>query len=313
MSPIVAPRPTLFIASPRLNRHVGLDVTLASETLQHTGSFKFRAALNNAAQRKAAHLIAVSSGNFGQALAYACELHGKRCTVVMPHDASAAKVRAVRTYGADVDLVDTRTKTRLDRLRELLATFPDAEAAYPSDGEPTLAGAETLADEILTHEPMFDTVVAPAGGGGIIVGLVRATRRLHSRATILACEPVVANDLAQSFRAGERVTLPAEPTSLADGVRGLGVSPANWQVIREGCAGVIEVEEAQIAEATRLLFRLAGLLAEPTAALALAAVLTEPQRFAGQRVCCLVTGANVDPATYARILHEQKPDGDGDW
>jgi threonine dehydratase len=299
----LVPRPTLFITSPRLNRHVGLDLTLASETLQHTGSFKFRAAFNNAAQRKAGHLIAVSSGNFGQALAYACQLHGKRCTVIMPHDASPTKVRAVRAYGAEVDLVDTRAKARLERLRELLTAFPDAEAAYPSDGEPTLAGAETLGEEILAHQPAFDTVVAPAGGGGIIVGLVRAKRRMHSQATVLACEPVVANDLAQSFRAGERVTLPAEPTSLADGVRGLGVSPDNWKIIRDGCAGVIEVEEAQIGEATRLLFRLATLLAEPTAALSLAAVLTEPGRCTG-RVCCLVTGANVDPATYAQILQD---------
>src|SRR6186713_2903650 len=142
MPPTVAPLPTLFITPSRLNRHVGVDVTLACETLQHTGSFKFRAAFHNATQRKADHLIAVSSGNFGQALAFACQLHGKRCTVVMPHDASPAKVRAVRAYGADVDLVDTRAKTRFERLRELLAAFPEAEAAYPSDGEPTLAGAE---------------------------------------------------------------------------------------------------------------------------------------------------------------------------
>ena len=101
------------------------------------------------------------------------------------------------------------------------------------------------------------------------------------------------------------MTLPAEPTSLADGVRGLGVSADNWTVIREGCAGVIEVEETQIAEATRLLFRVANLLVEPTAALSLAAVLTDPSRFTGSRVCCVVTGANVDPATYVRILQEE--------
>ena len=141
MSPTITPRPTLFITSPRLSRHVGLDLSLASETLQHTGSFKFRAAFNNAAQRQAAHLIATSSGNFGQALAYACQLHGKRCTVVMPHDASPAKVGAVRTYGADVDLGDTRSKTRLARLREPLAAFPDAETSRTLPNDSTVSGA----------------------------------------------------------------------------------------------------------------------------------------------------------------------------
>ena len=89
---------------------------------------------------------------------------------------------------------------------------------------------------------------------------------------------------------------------MADGVRGLGVSPANWEVIRDGCRGVIEVEESGIAEATRLLFTHANLKAEPTAALSLAAVLAQPELVRGQRVCCVVTGSNVDMDVYARLL-----------
>lgn len=298
----VRPRPALFVTSAALNAHSGLDLTFASETLQHTGSFKFRGAYNTAAQTSASHLIATSSGNFGQALAFACRLHGKRCTVVMPQDSPAVKVDAVRAHGAHVELVDTRVKPRAARLAELLAEFPDAAAAHPSDGEPMLAGNETLGAEILRHDPPFDTVVAPVGGGGVVVGLIRAARRLGSRATIWAAEPTVANDVAESFRTGRRVTLPAEPATLADGVRGLGVSAANWAVIRDGCRGVIEVEESRIAQATRLLFMLANIKAEPTGALALAAVLSRPQRMSRQRVCCVVTGGNADPSTYARIL-----------
>src|SRR4051794_24565233 len=101
----VTPRPVIFLSSQRLNEYTGLDLTLASETLQHTGSFKFRGALNTAAHASASHLIGVSSGNFGQALARACQLHGKRCTIVMPHLASPVKVEAVRAYGAEVELV----------------------------------------------------------------------------------------------------------------------------------------------------------------------------------------------------------------
>ncbi len=298
----VRPRPAIFVTSPQLDNHLGLDLTLCSETLQHTGSFKFRGAFNTAAQAAASHLIATSSGNFGQALAFACQLHSKRCTVVMPKDAATVKVEAVRAYGARVELVDTRVKPRAARLAELLEEFPDAAPAYPSDGEPMLAGNETLGFEILGHLPSFDSVVAPVGGGGVIVGLIRAARRLQCNAAIWAAEPTVANDVAQSFRTGQRTMLAAEPVTLADGVRGLGLSVANWTVIREGCRGVIEVDESRIAEATQLLFTLANLKAEPTGALALAALLTRPEHLQGQRVCCVVTGANVDPSTYSRIL-----------
>jgi threonine dehydratase len=296
------PRPTTFVMSPRLSAHASVDLTIATETLQYTGSFKFRGALNTVAQSSASHLIAASSGNFGQALAFACQLLGKRCTIVMPHDAAAVKVDAVRGYGATVDLVNTRAKSRAARLAELLAEFPDAVVAQPSDGEPMLAGNESLGAEILAHQPAFDAVVAPVGGGGVIVGLIRAARRLERGADIWAVEPRVANDVAESFRQGRHVTLPAEPSTLADGVRTLGTSAANWATIREGCRGVIEVDEPQIVTATQLLFALGNLKAEPTGALSLAAVLSEPERFKGQRVCCVVTGGNVDPAVYMRIL-----------
>jgi threonine dehydratase len=301
---LVRPRPTIFITSPRLNAKTGLDLTLASETLQYTGSFKFRGAFNTAAHTAAPHLIAASSGNFGQALAFACQLHGKRCTIVMPHDSAAVKVEAVRDYGAAVDFIDTKVTPRARRVAELLAQYPDAVEAHPSDGELMLAGNESLGAEILAHQPTFDAVVTPVGGGGVVVGLVRAARRIGSTTTILAAEPVIANDVAQSFRAGRRVTLAEEPKTIADGVRVLGLSEANWAETRAGCAGVIEVEELRIAEATRLLFLLANLKAEPTGALALAAVLTAAERFRGQRVCAVVTGGNVDPAVYARILQE---------
>jgi threonine dehydratase len=296
------PRPTTFVTSPRLSTVAGVDLTVATETLQYTGSFKFRGALNTVAQSSASHLIAASSGNFGQALAFACQLLGKRCTIVMPHDAAAVKVEAVRGYGATVDLVNTRMKPRAARLAELLAELPGAVIAHPSDGEPMLAGNESLGAEIFACQPTFDAVVAPVGGGGVIVGLIRAARRLARRADIWAVEPRVANDVAESFRQGRHVTLPAEPSTLADGVRTLGTSAANWATIREGCRGVIEVDEPQIVKATQLLFALANLKAEPTGALSLAAVLTEPERFQGQRVCCVVTGGNVDPAVYVRIL-----------
>jgi threonine dehydratase len=287
--------------------HAGLDITLASEAFQYTGSFKFRGALLTARHAAAPHLIAASSGNFGQALAFACQLAGKRCTIVMPHDSSAVKVEAVRGYGATVDFIETKVKPRATRIAELLAEHPDAVEAHPSDGEPMHVGNETLGVEILVHLPAFDTIVAPVGGGGVVVGLIRAATRLGVRPALFGAEPAAANDLAQSLRAGRRITLPEEPTTLADGVRVLGLSEANWSIVRDGLTGVLEVSEERIAEATRRLFTLANLKAEPTGALALAAVLQAPKLFERQRVCCVVTGGNVDPERYARILRGDLP------
>jgi len=126
---ITGPRPVTFVHAPLLNAQAKLDIVLASETLQYTGSFKFRAGFSNASQARGEHLIAASSGNFGQALAFACRMLGKRCTIVMHHDSQPFKMKAVRGYGGEVDLVDPNVISPAARLAELLGRHPDATAA----------------------------------------------------------------------------------------------------------------------------------------------------------------------------------------
>src|ERR1051326_2784006 len=112
-------RPTTIIRSSELDRILGAEVVIASETFQETGSFKFRAAWNLVSQVPNPSIIAASSGNFGQALARACQIIGKGCTVVMPETSAKVKVEAVRRYGARVDLIDTKAISRADRVAEL--------------------------------------------------------------------------------------------------------------------------------------------------------------------------------------------------
>src|SRR5215203_1520153 len=114
-----AVRPTTFLKPQKLLDHLGLDLTIASETFQHTGSFKFRAAYNLALNVPNDELLTASSGNFGQALAYASKLLGKKCTVVMPETSAQVKIDAVRSFGADVDLIDVKTISRNDRIAQL--------------------------------------------------------------------------------------------------------------------------------------------------------------------------------------------------
>ena len=279
-----------------------MDIVLASETFQYTGSFKFRAAYNVASHVEEDHVITASSGNFGQAIAYACSLFRKRCTVVMPQTAPKIKVDAVREYGATVDLVDVRVKGRLERLGELTREFPDAYVASPYDDPLVIEGNAGLAKELLALNLDLDFIIAPIGGGGLTSGIVSAVRKGKSKTRVLAAEPLLANDAAESLRAGHIVAATDESTTIADGARVLRLGDNNWAILKDGLEGVVEVTEDQIKEGVRLLFALANLKTEPTGALAIGAVLAEPERFKGRRVCCIISGGNADPAVYAELV-----------
>ena len=299
---MTSPRPTTIIDAPRLSKKLGVDLVIASETFQYGGSFKFRAAYNVASHVKNAHIITASSGNFGQAIAYACSLFGKRCTVVMPATAPKIKVDAVREYGAEVDLVDVNKKGRLERLAELARQFPDAYVASPYDDPLVIEGNASLAKELFALGLDLDFIIAPIGGGGLTAGLVKAVEESGKNTQVLAAEPLLANDAAESFRAGHLVSGPDESNTIADGARLLRLGDHNWEILSHGLAGVIEVTEEQIKEGVRLLFLLANLKTEPTGALAIGAVLAHPQRFKGKRVCCVISGGNADPAIYAKLV-----------
>ena len=299
---MISSRPTVIVDAPRLKKHLGLDVILASETLQYTGSFKFRAAYNVARNVPNAHIICASSGNFGQAIAYASSLFKKKCTVVMPANAPQIKVDAVREYGADVDLVDVTKKSRLDRLAELAASLPEAYVASPYDDPLVIEGNAGLYDELVALGYDFDYIIAPIGGGGLTSGLVKGVQRAGKKTGIIAAEPLLSNDFADSMRAGKLIGDPDESNTMADGARMMKVGENNWRILREGLSAVIEVTEEQIAEGVRQLFLLANLKAEPTGALSLGAILADPARFKGKKTCCVISGANADPVLFGKII-----------
>jgi threonine dehydratase len=295
-------RPTTLIEPLRLSARLGVKLTIATETFQHTGSFKFRAAYNLASKVRESKIITASSGNFGQAMAYACRLLGKECTVVMPDTSARVKVDAVREFGGTVDLVEVAKKSRAARVAELARDNPDAYVASAYDDPLVIEGNASLGEEIARMSKPFDFIIAPVGGGGLTAGLIKGMRAGAMTTPVVGAEPLVANDAARSLRAGHIVANPAEPRTIADGARTLSIGRHNWEVLKEGISRIVEVPEANIEEALRLLFSLANLKAEPTGALAVAALLTEPDRFRDREVCCVVSGGNVDPAVYQRIL-----------
>ncbi len=293
-------RSTTLIRSAKLNDYLDLDVTIASETFQHTGSFKFRAAYNLALNVEQDEILTASSGNFGQALAYACKLAGKKCTVVMPATSAQVKIDAVRGYGATVDLVDTNKIGRNERVAQLAAEMPDAYFASAYDDRSVIEGNSSLGDELAQHD--LDAVISPVGGGGLISGITLGFQRKHKQVEIFGAEPQLGNDAARSLAAGHIIPNEVEPMTIADGARTISLGNLNWEIIKDGVAAIFEVPDDTIAEAVRLYFHLANLKCEPTGALSLGTLMLNRDQFAGKKVCLVVSGGNVDPALYANLI-----------
>jgi threonine dehydratase len=231
---------------------------------------------------------------------------GKQCTVVMPDNSARVKVDAVRAFGATVDLITTRTVSREARVAALAAQDPAAYVASAYDDPFVIQGNASLGRELAARlDDAIDAIIVPLGGGGLASGLVMGLRDAGRSIPIVVAEPLLGNDFAQSLRMGRIVVNAEEPQTIADGARTVSVGTHNWAILKDGVSGVIEVPEEAIARGVRDYFALANLKVEPTGALGLGAVLVEPTRFAGQRVCVVVSGGNVDPAVYLRVLGEQ--------
>lgn len=303
-------RPTTWIRADKLTPPPGAKVVFASETFQRTGSFKIRAALHRARNSSSGHLLAASSGNFGQALSCAAAMLGKRATIVMPTTAARIKCEAVRKFGGEVVFTDVHRESRTERLARLARDLPGSDICGSYDDPFVIAGNGTLGVEIGRRLRRLGperrkraAVVVPLGGGGNASGMVVGLRAAGcGEAAVYGAEPLLANDGAQSLRRGGIVSLDREPDTLADGARVQRLGDHNWAILKDGLAGIVEVPEAEIAEAVRRLFREANLKAEPTGALGYGALLADPDRFAGRDVVVVVTGGNVDPSAYARIL-----------
>src|SRR5262249_32521723 len=242
--------------------------------------------------------------NFGQAMAVACSLLGKECTIVMPATSVKVKVDAVREFGGLVDLIDTRVVSRAQRVAELAKENPDAYVASAYDDLLVIEGNSSLGGELAALGRDFDAVLAPVGGGGLTSGIIKGLRKGGSRARVVGAQPLMANDAARSLAEGRILQNESEVQTLGDGARTVSVGVNNWAVLKNGLSSIVEVPEENIKEGVRLLFSLANLKAEPTGALAIGALLTQPEQFTGKRVCCVVSGGDVGPAGVRQIFEK---------
>lgn len=277
-----------------------LGAHLKLENEQPVGAFKIRGAYNairklpDAARQRG--VITFSSGNHGQAVAYAAKQFGVRAVIVMPETAPAVKVEGVKRWGGEVVLAgrtseDRRTKAEELAQRDGLAVVP------PFDHPDIVAGQATVALEIVEQLPEVETVLVPVGGGGLISGVVAGLVAAGSRAKVWGVEPAGAPKLKRSLEAGTPIRL-ERTASIADGLITLnvgGIPFAELQHHKARLRGVVLVEDDSIRDAVHFLWRTCQLAVEPSGAATTAALLSGAVRPSGVTVL-IVSGGNVDRA-----------------
>jgi threonine dehydratase len=214
--------------------------------------------------------------------------------------------RLAEHLGVNLVLASDSSKSRAERVNELAAEHPEAYVASAYNDELVIEGNASLGRELATFEPTPEIVVAPVGGGGLSSGIISGIRESGKNIRVIGAEPLLGNDAALSLRTDKIIVNQSEPQTMADGARTISLGKRNWEILRHFMSEIVEIPEEKIAEAVRLLFTLANLKAEPTGALSLAAVVTKPDMFRDRRVCCVISGGNVDPAVYSQLIHQQQ-------
>lgn len=292
---------TPTITNPEFNARVGREVFFKCENLQRTGSFKFRGAYNAINQMTPDQLkrgvVAFSSGNHAQAVALAARLHGAPAVIVMPDDAPETKVRGTLGYGAEVVRYD-RLKEDREAIARNLSETRGLSVVPPFDHPHVMAGQGTLALEWLADVPNLDAIVIQVGGGGLIAGCAVAAKSVNPNIRVFGVEPQDANDTKLSLLSGTRIKI-APPITLADGIRTPQPGALTFPIVQALVEDVIVIDEASILPALRVMVQQIKLVAEPTGAVALAALLSGLLPDACKRVGILVCGGNVEPALLA--------------
>jgi threonine dehydratase len=295
---------TPVLSATRLGARVGAVLHHKCESLQKTGSFKVRGALNRLAllddAARARGVITVSAGNHAQALAWASRDAGVRCAVVMPTTASRTKVDASRGYGAEVILHGASGMEAFARAHEL-SVERSLTFVHPFDDDAIMAGQGTVGLEILDQLDEIDDVIVPIGGGGLIGGIAVAIKESRPLVKVYGVEPVGAAVMRKSLDAGYPVRLDSMKT-IADGLAAPMAGELTFAIVQKYVDDVVLVEEDEIASAMRELLFSAKLLTEGGGAAATAAVLAGRIPVGGRRVVAVASGGNIDASRLKEIL-----------
>jgi len=290
---------TPLLAAPFAN-----DLWLKPESLQPIGAFKVRGAFHAVAALppdvRANGVVAHSSGNHAQALAYAARAFGIPCVIVMPDVAPKVKIAATAALGAEIVMAPPPERNTISTA---IARERNMSLIPPFDHPDVIAGQGTIGLEIVADLPDVACVLVPIGGGGLASGIAVAVKALRPGTAVIGVEPELAGDAADSMAAGELRQWPLELTyrTIADGLR-TALSERTFTHLRKYLDGVVTVTEAEIEDAMRQIVLRGRLVAEPSGAVAVAGYLHHRADLPAGPTVAVITGGNVEPATLARIV-----------
>jgi threonine dehydratase len=300
---------TPLIESPALNERLGARVLMKLETLQRVGAFKFRGAYNRLVQLSADErrrgVVAFSSGNHAQGVALAAKLLGMPALIVMPSDAPAVKVAATRGYGAEIKLYD-----RLKESREAIAAEIAASrgaVVVPAFDDPHIIAGQGTAGLEMMHQVQalgatLDLVLAPVSGGGLLAGVSEVVKTLSPATEVWGVEPALFDDLRQSLEVGERVAIRPTGRSLCDALESPSPGEITFPMLKKNLAGAVDVTDPEVTEAMRYAFSTLKLVVEPGGSAGLAALLAGKIPIHGKTIGLVLSGGNVDPDLFARVI-----------
>jgi threonine dehydratase len=295
---------TPAIPAPVLSARVGGEIYLKLETLQRTGSFKERGALNKlltlSPEQRSAGVVAMSAGNHAQGVAYHAQRLGIPATIVMPESTPFTKIDRTEAFGATV-LLKGDSLTAAADAANALACDRGLSFVHPYDDPAVIAGQGTVALELLAELPDLDTIVVPIGGGGLVSGIAVAAAARRPPIEIVGVQAAAYPAMYHLMR-GEQPGFPTEPVTLAEGIAVKEPGRLTRLIVKALVSDILLVDEAAIENAVTSLLEDQKLIAEGAGASGVAALLSNPGRFAGKRVAIVVSGGNIDNRLLASIL-----------
>ena len=295
---------TPVFTSRTVDEELGARVFFKCENLQRMGAFKFRGAFNALSRfderQRHAGVVAFSSGNHAQAIALSARLLGIPATIVMPHDAPAAKVAATRGYGGHVVVYDRYTQDR-EKIGRELAETNGLTLIPPYDHPDVIAGQGTAAKELLEEVGPLDALFAPLGGGGLLSGTALSARALSPACKLYGVEPETGDDGQRSFRSGSIIHIDT-PKTIADGAQTQHLGLLTFPIIQREVEDVLTATDAQLVDAMRFFASRMKLVVEPTGCLGLAGARGMKDRLGGKRVGVVLSGGNVDVERFCALL-----------
>lgn len=285
---------TPVLTSRLMDQISGAALYFKCDNFQRGGSYKIRGAINAvmqlSAEERSRGVVTHSSGNFAAALTLAAQLVGIKAYIIMPDNAPQVKRAAVMDYGGEII---TCPSTLGDRVRYTDQVIADTGAIliHPSNDGAVILGQGTVTAELLEDQPDLDFVVCPIGGGGVGAGACIAMHHLSLHGKVIGAEPANASDAYQSLKSGTIIPS-VDPNTIADGLRSQ-LGDLNFPILQEFLEHITLVTEASIIHAMQLIWERMKIVVEPSSAVTLAAILTQPQVFKGKKVGLIITGGNV--------------------